>query len=99
VVALRRQLAIGSWCVPKTSSLLAPDGIIALMCFCLRLFTLPLKSEIRLEAENTIHRHQLIVLEGKIRGCVRLTKSDRLFLHLALSLVSPKIGFASDHPT
>jgi len=48
-------------CVPKTSSLLAPDRIIyhrsemiALMCFCLRLFTLPFKSKIRLEAENAI---------------------------------------------
>ena len=73
-------------CVPKTSSLLATDRIIyhrsemiALMCFCLRLFTLPLKSKIRLEAENAILRHQLIVLERKMRGRVRLTNSDRLF--------------------
>jgi SNF2 family DNA or RNA helicase len=42
-------------CVPKTSSLLTADRIIyhrsemiALMCFCLRLFTLALKSKIRL---------------------------------------------------
>jgi hypothetical protein len=53
--------------------------MIALMCFCLRLFTLPLKSKIQLEAENAILRHQLIVLERKIRGRVRLTNSDRLF--------------------
>ena len=74
-------------CVPKTSSLLlVPDRIIyhrsemiALMCFCLRLFTLPLKSKVRLEAENAILRHQLIVLERKIRGRVRLTNSDRPF--------------------
>jgi hypothetical protein len=73
-------------CVPKTSFLLAPDRItyhrsemIALMSFYLRLFTLPLKSKIRLEAENAILRHQLIVLERKIRGRVRLTNSDRLF--------------------
>jgi len=73
-------------CVPKTSSLLAPGRIIyhrsemiALMCFCLRLFTLPLKSKIQLEAENAILRHQLIVLERKIQGRVRLTNSDRLF--------------------
>jgi hypothetical protein len=46
-------------CVPKTSSVLTPDRIIynrsemiALMGFCLRLFTLPFKSKIRLEAEN-----------------------------------------------
>jgi hypothetical protein len=53
--------------------------MIALMCFCLRLFALPLKSKIRLEAENAILRHQLTVLERKIRGRVRLTNSDRLF--------------------
>jgi hypothetical protein len=49
------------------------------MSFYLRLFTLPLKSKIRLDAENAILRHQLIVLERKIRGRVRLTNSDRLF--------------------
>jgi hypothetical protein len=53
--------------------------MIALMRFCLRLFTLPLKSKIRLEVENAILRHQLVVLERKIRGRVRLTNSDRLF--------------------
>ena len=46
---------------------------------CLRLFTLPFKSKIRLEAENAILRRQLIVLERKIRGRVRFTNSDRLF--------------------
>jgi len=53
--------------------------MIALMCFCLRLFTLPFKSKIRLEAENAILRHQLTVLQRKIRGRVRFTNSDRLF--------------------
>jgi hypothetical protein len=53
--------------------------MIALMSFYLRLFTLPLESKIRLEAKNAILRHQLIVLERKIRGRVRLTNSDRLF--------------------
>jgi hypothetical protein len=59
----------------ETSPLLAPDRIIhhrtemiALMCLCLRLLSLPLKSKIRLEAENAILRHQLIALERKIRG-------------------------------
>jgi hypothetical protein len=73
-------------CVPKTSSLLAPDRIIyhrsetiALICFCLRLFTLPLKSKIRLVAENAILRHQLLVLERQKRGRVRFTNGDRLF--------------------
>ena len=53
--------------------------MIALICFCLRLFTLRLKSKIRLEAENAVLRHQLIVLERKIRWRVRLTNGDRLF--------------------
>jgi hypothetical protein len=73
-------------CVPKTSSVLTPDRIIhnrsemiALMCFCLRLFTLPFKSKIRLEAENAILRHQLIVVERQIRGRVPFINSDRLF--------------------
>jgi hypothetical protein len=72
-------------CVYRTSSLLAPDRIIyhrsemiAVMRFCLRLFTLPLNSKLRLEAENAILRHQLIVLEPKMRGRVRLTNRDRL---------------------
>jgi hypothetical protein len=53
--------------------------MIALMCFCLRVFTLPLKSKIQLEAENAILRHQLIVLERQIRARVRFTNGDRLF--------------------
>jgi hypothetical protein len=53
--------------------------MIALICFCLRLFTLPFKLKIRLEAENAILRHQLIVLERQIRGRVRFTNDDRLF--------------------
>ena len=37
------------------------------------------KSKNRFDAENAILRHQLIVLERKIQGRVRLTNSDRLF--------------------
>jgi hypothetical protein len=39
----------------------------------------PLKSKIRLEAENTALRHQLVVLRRQMRGRVRLTKNDRWF--------------------
>jgi hypothetical protein len=53
--------------------------MIAFMCFCLRLFTLPFKSKIRLEAENAILRHQLTLMQRKIRGRVRFTNSYRLF--------------------
>jgi hypothetical protein len=44
--------------------------MIALMCFCLKLFALRFKSKIRLEAEDAILRHQLIVLQRKIRELV-----------------------------
>jgi hypothetical protein len=53
--------------------------MVALICFCLRLFTLPFKLKIRLEAENAILRNQLIMLERQIRGRVRFTNDDRLF--------------------
>jgi len=46
------------------------------MCFCLSLFTLPFKSNIQLE--NAILRHQLIVLQRKIRGRARFTDGNRL---------------------
>jgi hypothetical protein len=34
----------------------------------------------RLEAENAVLRHQLIVLQRRVRGRVHLTNGDRLFL-------------------
>ena len=40
------------------------------MCFCLKLFALLFKSKIRLEAEDAILRHQLIVLQRKMRELV-----------------------------
>ena len=39
----------------------------------------PFKSKSRLEAENAVLRHQLIVLRRKVRGRGRLTDSDRRF--------------------
>ncbi len=52
----------------------------ALLCFVLAALALPLKSRSRLEAENAVLRHQLIVLRRKMSGRVRLTNSDRWFL-------------------
>src|SRR3979411_1374310 len=40
----------------------------------------PFKSELRLEAENAVLRHQLIVLRRRLHGRVRLTNNDRWFL-------------------
>ena len=54
--------------------------MIALLCFFLTLFASPFKSKRRLEAENAALRHQLIVLQRRVSGRVRLTNGDRLFL-------------------
>ena len=54
--------------------------MIALFCLFLTLFASPLKSKSRLEAENAALRHQLIILRRMVRGRVRLTNGDRLFL-------------------
>src|SRR5205807_7656810 len=54
--------------------------MIALLCFFLTLFASPFKSKSRLEAENAALRHQVIVLQRRVRGRVQLTNGDRLFL-------------------
>jgi hypothetical protein len=42
--------------------------MVALFCFLLTLFASPFKSKARLEAENAVLRHQLAVLQRKVRG-------------------------------
>jgi transposase InsO family protein len=54
--------------------------MIGLLCFVLAVVASPLKSKLRLEAENAVLRHQLIVLRRRLRGRVRLTNQDRWFL-------------------
>ena len=53
--------------------------MIALIWFVLGALASPLKSKIRLEAENAALRHQVIVLRRKLRGRVRLANHDRWF--------------------
>ena len=53
--------------------------MIALIWFVLAALASPFKSKIRLEAENAVLRHQLIVLRRKLRGRVKLANSDRWF--------------------
>jgi transposase InsO family protein len=53
--------------------------MIALISFILTLVTSLFKSRSRLEAENAALRHQLVVLQRKVRGRVHFTDSDRLF--------------------
>src|SRR2546430_9262166 len=54
--------------------------MIALFFLFLTLSVSPFKSKSRLEAENAALRHQLIVLQRRVRGRVQLTNGDRLFL-------------------
>jgi hypothetical protein len=54
--------------------------MVGLFCFLLTLFASPFKSKARLEAENAVLRHQLAVLQRKVRGRIQFTNGDRLFL-------------------
>ena len=56
--------------------------MVALLIFLWRLLLLPSRSEFLFEAENAALRQQLIILQRKVRGRVRLTNSDRLFFVL-----------------
>src|SRR6202795_3617221 len=53
--------------------------MVALICFVLAVLASPFKSKSRLEAENAVLRHQLIVLQRKVRGRAHLTNNDRGF--------------------
>jgi hypothetical protein len=54
--------------------------MIGLLSFVLAVLASPFRSKIQLEAENAALRRQLIVLQRKLRGRVRLTNHDRWFL-------------------
>jgi transposase InsO family protein len=53
--------------------------MIGLFCFVLAVLASPFKSKVRLEAENAVLRHQLIILRRRLHGRVRLTNHDRWF--------------------
>src|ERR1017187_4174061 len=53
--------------------------MVALICFVLAVLASSFKSKSRLEAENAVLRHQLIVLQRKVRGRAHLTNNDRWF--------------------
>src|SRR6202795_3551750 len=53
--------------------------MIGLFRFVLAILALPLKSKLRLEAENAMLRHQLMILRRRVRGRIRLTNNDRWF--------------------
>ena len=48
-------------------------------CFVLAVLASPFKSKLRLEAENAVLRHQLIILRRRLHGRVGLTNHDRWF--------------------
>ena len=52
--------------------------MIGLFCFVVATLGSPFKSKLRLEAENAVLQHQLIVLRRRLHGRV-LTNSDKLF--------------------
>jgi len=54
--------------------------MVELLCFFLAVLAAPFKSRRRLEAENAVLRHQLIIFRRKMRGPVLLTNGDRWFL-------------------
>src|SRR5580704_485065 len=54
--------------------------MIGLFCFVLAVLASPFKAKLRLEAENAVLRHQLIVLQRRVRGRTRATNNDRWFL-------------------
>src|ERR1700692_1759710 len=64
--------------------------MIGLFYFALAALASPFKSKLRLEAENAVLRHQLIVLRRSRHGRVRLTNHDRWFL-IQLYRWSPSI--------
>jgi hypothetical protein len=47
--------------------------MIGVLCFVLSVLASPFKSKLRLEAENAVLRHQLIVLKRRLHGRVQLT--------------------------
>ena len=53
--------------------------MIGLLCFGLAILISLFRSKSRLEAENAVRRHQLIVLRRKMRGRAQLTNNDRWF--------------------
>ncbi len=54
--------------------------MIALLWLVTGILASPFKSKCRVEAENAALRHQVMVLRRQVRGRIRLTNLDRLFL-------------------
>src|SRR5262249_50816137 len=66
--------------------------MIGLLFFVLAVLAAPIKSKMRLEAENVVLRHQLTVLRRRLQGRVRLTNRDRWFPSIleVLTIIRPE---------
>ena len=71
--------------------------MIGLLCFVLAVLVAPVKSKMRLEAENAVLRHQLTVLRRRLWGRVRLTYNDRWFPVVLCRSVDPSCSYF--HPS
>src|ERR1022692_2383813 len=69
-----------------------------LFCFALAVLASLFKSKSRLEAENAVLRHQLIVLRRKVQGEGPAGEQRPLVLSPAVSLVSINPECSHDHP-
>jgi transposase InsO family protein len=56
--------------------------MIGLVCFIWSVLAAPFKSKTRLDLENAALRHQVVVLQRKVRGRIEFTNWDRLFFML-----------------
>jgi hypothetical protein len=68
--------------------------MIALICFVLTVLASPFKSNIWLEAENAVLRHQLIVLRPKLKG--RLASRTMTAGSSSSSITGSRRSFGSD---
>jgi hypothetical protein len=57
----------------------------------------PFRPKSRLEAENAVLRHQLIVLRRKLKGRAQITNSDRCFFYSAVPMVPVNPGGTHNH--
>ena len=72
--------------------------MIALFCFALAVLASPFKSKLRLEAENAVLRHQLIVFAAQAAWSRPIYEPGSLVPDPAVSLVFPNPAGSHHHP-
>ena len=73
--------------------------MIGLLCFVLAVLAAPIKSKMRLEAENAVLRRQLTVLRRRLQGSRPAHEHGSLFPDHALPLVSVDPSGSDHHPS